>query len=384
MELPDSTTVLYREQTYRFGRNFLGGLREAPAIRPADELLLNWAYATAASNPLPPTAVYHDRGGVLGICLAAGEAHLCSDNIRHREQFDLHYRWNAAIDQPAAPTHHGIFEPLPAAVSLVLMQVPKSLELFELYLRGITHRAPGERKVAAAFMTRHFSSGMLDVAARYAGGVEQSRAHKKARLLLLSDLRDQGIPGQQFHNIPYREKQYRQYFGVFSAGHIDYATQFLLESWEKVPALGTIEKPEQILDIGCGNGVIGDQLLLRYPEAQLTATDISEVAVRSTRENLAWAGPRASVVQCSCLGDIITPERFDLIVTNPPFHDGHRNDMTTSLDLFRQARKRLSPAGHLVIVANQHLNYATHLKREFREAVEVARNRKFVIYRCRP
>ncbi|MTB51422.1 methyltransferase [Lewinella sp. W8] len=384
MQLSKATEVIYRDRTYRFSRQFLGGLREAPRIKPADELLLDWVHDSAAPEPLPPVAVYHDRGGIVGTCLAAGSVHLVSDKVGHHEQFRRHYRANWPEGEVASVTTSSVFLGLPDSVEQVLMHVPKSLDLFELYLEGIAHRAPAGRRVAAAFMTRHFTPRLLEIAARYAGSVGQSRAYKKARLLLLDDLRDQGPPGQRFHRLDFRDKEYRQYFGVFSSDHIDIATQFLLDRWTAVPALTDLPAPGRILDIGCGNGVIGDQLLMRYPEATLAATDISEVAVRSARENLAWAGPRASVHQLSALDGLPGPELFDLIVTNPPFHDGHHNEINTSLGLFRQARKKLHPDGHLVIVANQHLNYATHLRREFGEVLEVARNRKFVIYRCAP
>jgi 23S rRNA (guanine1835-N2)-methyltransferase len=382
MELPNSTSVVYRNRTYRFSGQFLGGLSDAPRIKPADELLLNWAYETTGSESLPPTAVYHDRGGVLVTCLEAEEIHVISDNVGHREQAMVHHRANHPAARSPVNTEHSVFDPTPTAVELVMMHVPKSLELFELYLAGIAHLAPPGRQVAASFMTRHFTPRMLDLAARFAGKVAQSRAHKKARLLLLSDLKDQGPSRQQFQEITFRGKAYRQYKGVFSSGHIDYATQFLLEQWDTAPGLVGMGAPTRILDIGCGNGVIGDQLLLRYPEAQLLATDISEVAVRSARENLAWAGPRASVYQRGTLDKLPEELTFDLIVTNPPFHDGHHNEISVTLGLFRQARKRLNSSGHLVVVANQHLNYATHLQRDFREVLEVARNRKFVIYRC--
>jgi len=77
------------------------------------------------------------------------------------------------------------------------------------------------------------------------------------------------------------------------------------------------------------------------------------------------------------------PERFDLIITNPPFHNEHQTDISIGTDLFAEAADRLTPDGHLVVVANRHLNYATHLRRYFDEVLEVSTNEKFVVYRCR-
>jgi len=141
--------------------------------------------------------------------------------------------------------------------------------------------------------------------------------------------------------------------------------------------------PAQILDPGCGNGIIGDYLLGRYPAAHLTAYDISRVATASTQLNLNAHGytDRATVLEAGSLDEIKGPARFDLIVTNPPFHDEFQTDISVSTDLFLAASDRLNPGGHLVVVANRHLNYATHLRRYFDEVLVVAENEKFVVYR---
>ncbi|MEM9930501.1 MAG: class I SAM-dependent methyltransferase [Bacteroidota bacterium] len=187
------------------------------------------------------------------------------------------------------------------------------------------------------------------------------------------------------HQVSLAGTVYEQHPGVFSAGHIDYATQFLLEEWSTNPLLLDLPAPESIIDIGCGNGVIGDQLLARYPRAHLTATDVSELALASARHNLRQHGfgERVKVLTASSLAAVLDPALFDLIVTNPPFHDGHQTDISVPLEIFQTASGRLSPAGALVVVANRHLNYLTHLRRYFAEVRIVAENNKFVIYRCR-
>jgi 23S rRNA (guanine1835-N2)-methyltransferase len=159
----------------------------------------------------------------------------------------------------------------------------------------------------------------------------------------------------------------------------------MLDEWATNVRLTEIDAPLEILDVGCGNGIIGDHLLGRYPEARLTATDISQVAIDSTRLNLANHGyqDRARVMIAAAISEIEEPKRFDLIVTNPPFHDEYQTDISVSLDLFLQATERLSASGYLVVVANRHLNYLTHLRRYFDEVTTVAENEKFIVYRSR-
>lgn len=337
-------------------------------MNAADDLLLEWAAGTPARAG--ETVVVHDRFGALTLSLPAPVRLL---SVFHSQEEAL--RMNAA--PASAPPVSTVFDPL-ASVSRALLKVPKSLELWEVYLSILAAAAGPETVAAAGFMTRHFTPRMLEIAGRYAGGVSQSRAQRKARLLLLSDFRGAGGARVPIRSIGYAGREYRQYFGVFSASHIDYATQWLLEEWERCPELAGL-RPGTLLDLACGNGVIGNELLRRYPEAFVTATDDSILAVESARLNL--PADRSVVYFDHTLGAIADATQ-DLVVTNPPFHFGHENNIEVSLDLFRQARRVLRPGGHLVVVANRHLNYGTHLSRYFSEVLQPALNDKFVIYRC--
>ena len=375
----DLNTVRYRGQDYKFSARALGGTAEEPRLKPADELLLDWLHEANAEGLPHTVALYHDHWGVLTVCAAAQRKVYLSDNLLHGYRKKAHHKLNFGKYGPK-PT--SLFaDPLPGA-DYYLMHLPKTLDLFEFYLATIVaHARPGAR-VAVAFATKHFTPRAVSLAERYAGRVTQSKAYKKARLLLLDDLQPAAAERPLLREMTYGGVTYRQYPGVFSAGHIDYATQFLLDEWSRNSALLQIPPPARVVDYGCGNGVIGDQLLRRYPAAQLQAVDISEVAVASARLNLAHHGTRARVYQTTKMSDLGRDD-WDLVVTNPPFHDGHRVDIETSLRFFEQTAARLTAYGCLVVVANRHLNYATHLRRMFGETLTVAENEKYVVYRCR-
>ena len=77
---------------------------------------------------------------------------------------------------------------------------------------------------------------------------------------------------------------------------------------------------KRILDIGSGTGLISLMMAQRYPEAQVVGIDLDAEACAGARENVA-ASPfadRVNIVDCR-LQDYESVEKFDAIVSNPPF-----------------------------------------------------------------
>jgi release factor glutamine methyltransferase len=80
------------------------------------------------------------------------------------------------------------------------------------------------------------------------------------------------------------------------------------------------EKKVRIVDIGTGSGAIALSLCFELPNADITATDLSEAALQIAAVNAdqMHKGERVRFLQ----GDLFEPivsERFDLIVSNPPY-----------------------------------------------------------------
>jgi release factor glutamine methyltransferase len=78
-----------------------------------------------------------------------------------------------------------------------------------------------------------------------------------------------------------------------------------------------IDAPK-ILDVGTGSGAIAITLALELPKARVSATDVSPGAIEAARAN---ARRLAATVEFR-RGDLVAPftgERFDLIVSNPPY-----------------------------------------------------------------
>ncbi len=333
----------------------------------ADELLLQWA-----DEHHGKTAIYGDAFGALAVCLSGREP--VSVLVAQSQHKAL--RMNALTNGCEQKLSNIAFPlgPLPAQYQSVLMRIPKSLDLFELYLQQASaHLAPGGG-IACGFMIKYFTSGLVEIAEKYFEQVQQSQAQRKARLLILSSprVRD-NEPLVHAVQAPWGQ-MLRQHYGVFSSGHVDYASQFLIENLTVAP------HELQVLDLASGNGVLAAAVLQSNPDARLTLIDDSWLAIQSSMLNIPDSA--AQFVWDDTLGQL-RRQAFDLIITNPPFHFGHETNIEVSLNLFVQASQCLRPGGRLVIVANRHLNYATHLQRMFRSVSVLNENEKFVIYESR-
>ena len=76
---------------------------------------------------------------------------------------------------------------LDVKLNVVLIKIPKSLDLFHLFLGQIAQNSSDEVMVICGFMTRHFTPKMIQIAEQYFEVVTQSRALKKARVLTLKN-----------------------------------------------------------------------------------------------------------------------------------------------------------------------------------------------------
>lgn len=83
--------------------------------------------------------------------------------------------------------------------------------------------------------------------------------------------------------------------------------------------LATIpNRPLKVLDLGTGSGAIGITLALERPAWDVTLSDISAPALAVAKKNSKRLNSKVTLVQ-SNLFEELGEQRFDLIVTNPPY-----------------------------------------------------------------
>lgn len=98
------------------------------------------------------------------------------------------------------------------------------------------------------------------------------------------------------------------------------ATEDLVEH-AHINLLSRKGEPLKILDIGTGCACIACALAKEFPQAQIIATDISMDALEVARKNIELLGfsERISVRQGDLYKAVRGEERFDLIISNPPY-----------------------------------------------------------------
>src|SRR5699024_12403663 len=116
-------------------------------------------------------------------------------------------------------------------------------------------------------------------------------------------------------------------------------------------------------------------------EAQVLASAADAAAAASPRappgaSGLARAGVRVTWDESLSQGG---DGSADLVLLNPPFHDGTVVDATLVQGLLDAAARVLRPGGQLWFVHNSHLRYRAELTRRFGDVRQRARDRRFTV-----
>ena len=261
---------------------------------------------------------------------------------------------------------------------LVLIKVPKTLALLEQQLIQLQPLLIAETKIIAAGMVKAMSASVWKLMERYLGPTKPSLAKKKARLIFIG-LNTQRTLAENPYPVYYQLENtgFRicNHANVFSRESLDIGTRFLLQHLPKNT------NAKDIVDLGCGNGVVGLMLADYHDEAKIYFVDESYMAVASAKEtfHLAFEHRQADFLVTDGLTGF-EMESMDLIVCNPPFHQQNTVGNQIALSMFKQSQRVLRKGGELWVIGNRHLAYHIDLKKIFKECNEIASNAKFVIW----
>ncbi|ACZ86425.1 methyltransferase [Streptosporangium roseum] len=274
----------------------------------------------------------------------------------------------------------------PDRIDVLLIRVPKSLALLEDQLHRLAPRVHTGTVVIGTGMVAEIHTSTLKLFERILGPTRTSLAARKARLIFCSPapqpLRG-ASPWPRSYALPTgigtaSGLTVTNHAGIFCADRLDIGTRFLLRN------LPRRRGPERVVDLGCGNGVVGVAAALANPEAEVMFIDESYQAVASAEATFranAGAGTTARFVVGDGLSGV-PAGTVDLVLNNPPFHTHQATTDATAWRMFTGSRAALRRGGELWVIGNRHLGYHVKLRRIFGNCEVVTSDPKFVILRA--
>ncbi len=166
---------------------------------------------------------------------------------------------------------------------------------------------------------------------------------------------------------------------LFAQGKLDEGTSLLLEVLE-MPQV--VQPTDEALDIGCGACYLGLQIANLAPQGGVTMVDASLLTVAVAQRTIDATGLTNIRVLPSDGAQAVLEQRFDLVVTNPPFHQGGIQTTAIAERFIREAAQVLRPRGRFYLVANRFLKYEPALHAHFQRVEEVGGNTRFKVLRA--
>ena len=137
--------------------------------------------------------------------------------------------------------------------------------------------------------------------------------------------------------------------GVFSRGELDAGTRALMETM-------AIRPGDTVLDLGCGCGIVG--AVAARTARRVVLVDHSAAALAASRATLELNGVTNAEILASDCAEAVCDRRFDVVATNPPFHQGLGVEFDVAQQLVRDAARVLvEEGGRLYLVANRFIRY---------------------------
>ena len=162
--------------------------------------------------------------------------------------------------------------------------------------------------------------------------------------------------------------------GMFSHDRIDGGSELLAS---RLPT----DFSGDAADFGAGWGYLSVELATKSP--RIGRIDLYEAhygALEAARANLLANCPK--VAQRFFWHDLASEpvkDKYDLIIMNPPFHEGHAAEPSLGQAMIKTAAASLRSGGRLMLVANRGLPYEPVLAESFKEHGETCRNARFKV-----
>ncbi|MCW8931014.1 MAG: methyltransferase [Gammaproteobacteria bacterium] len=245
--------------------------------------------------------------------------------------------------------------------------------------------------ILGGIMAKNLQKNLMDMLNHVFGAAQASLTWKKARLLFVTNkvgslnhaLNTSASEDSKNSIAHFQLEDTKEIIynlaNVFSRNKLDIGTRFFLQH---LPSEGNFKN---IIDLGCGNGVLALKAAQTFSDASITCIDESYMAVASAKmtleTNLSLKDHDTNYIAANALSGYVS-ESEDLILCNPPFHQQYVVGDAIAWQMFKESKKVLRRGGELWIVGNRHLGYHSKLKKIFGNQKIIATNKKFVIIKA--
>jgi 16S rRNA G1207 methylase RsmC len=347
---------------YQIDHNFRGinfrltsvaGLYGRDAIPDATQYLLNQVPEEDLGRILDLGCGY----GTIGISLApqSGETHMVDSDLRAYRCAEINLKNHGISAKLQLDDHLGFLPDLYLDHVFFNPPVNQGAELITaLILEALSKLKRGGKLWIVAKKDKGVAR-YAKILRREAGACEVIFRKRGYQVLLAEKLQDSSFALEDFrHTVLAQGLEFQTEAGLFSRKEEDPGSSFLLSTLDSPPR-------GRILDLGCGYGLLGLSLAHKTGQDALLV-DVDYRAVRLTRENIAANNlKQAQALHSDGYSGIPPEEKFALILSNPPFHQGQE----VIAPFLTEARKRLRKKGLFAMVIMRPEYYQELLKQRF-------------------
>lgn len=357
--------------TFNLQRWPSGGDQTLRAWDAGDELVLAHLDEAGLTGR---TLVVNDSFGALAVALADRDVVSWGDSELSREGAarNLDRNGRSGDELTFVPAHVDPTGPF----DVVIVKVPRTLSLLEDQLRRLRPAlAPGATVVGAG-MVKLIHNSTIELFDRIIGTTTTSLAKRKARMI--HPVYDPALnPGEAPGPVMWEHDRLTvvNLAGVFSRESLDLGTRVLFEH------LPPVNASHKVLDLGCGNGVVGAAVANRA--GQVTFVDDSFLAIASARATMAANHPDVEArYLVRDATDGVDDASQDIVLCNPPFHAQGARVTDVAWRMVTGAHRVLRAGGSLTLVGNRQLEHHIKCKAVFGNAEVISGDAKFVVVRA--
>jgi len=339
---------------------------------PASLMLAKHAATASSGATVVDMNCGNGMAGTVAALSGAAQVHLTDRNVVNADAARRTIAENKACNAEVWLGHGAHPLPRDLAADLVMIRIPKE-RLALLQLIADAHRLlrPGGSCCLAGATNEGIKTAAGTLERIFGGGrtLDRESGHRLVCATRSSTPAD--LPGElassflDFDTFHQYDAVLRGHAirvstrpGVFSWDHLDEATSILA-------GVMVVERGQSVLDIGCGAGALGTLAGLLSGDARVLMLDADIEAVRSATRTAHMAGLTNAEARTSDVGLAAQGERFDVVVTNPPFHVGKVTDLTVPMQFIDDAFTALNAGGRMYLVANRTLPYERAVESRF-------------------